>query len=222
VRDLNWGFWAASLIAGGVIGAAVESVTGWLTGWRQRKHETSLQSREHDHLRQDHEADRDHQRELQAQNLRHDRDMKALDRLHERLRRRDANHDEHRESFATSAADFVDWVAYEAGTKHGPSEADWYPELSGPPALSTPDEAAAALRRIALMHPTREVREAADRLHGSFAGHYGSILPNEDGHLTTRTEPSFEELLGWEQGGRALMEMIHEPPPDGHADAANA
>lgn len=213
----NWAFWAA-LILGGVAGILVESFTGMLSGWRQRKHDVSIQMRQHDHTVVDHRAERDHQRALQDQSLLHEREMKALDRRHERLRRRDASHDDQRGVFATRIAAFLEWVEYEIGTEHGPHEVDWYPELSGQREIGTPDQAAAALHKVAMMHPTGDVRSTAEQLYQSFIGHYGEIATDHEGNLVTRRDPSFDQLMHWRDAAKQLLRMIHEPPLDDETD----
>lgn len=78
-------------------------------------------------------------------------------------------------------------------------------------------EAIAALRRVELRHPTREVRELAGTLRQGVSGQYGSIelvwnhAVREHEHQTG-TPPSDDTFRKGSKSSEDLVDAIHEPP----------
>ena len=196
--DIHWGIWAASALAAGFFGVALESFTGLLSGWRQRRHEIDIQHAQHAHVDADHEAEREHQAALQDQRLDHERRLLTLQRQQAALARREQRHHEVAEHVATELGECLTWIEYETGTTFG-LDVDFYPSLSSTSdVITSPQDVATVLQGIAHTYPTKVVREDAARLRERLTAHYGEIGPDQDGNFTNMRDPTLEQMLLWQ------------------------
>ena len=135
------------------------------------------------------------------------------ERDHQTELRRSQGHSDAKGIYLPKAIAVLDWVSYQLAAEFGP-DVDYFDILTSTPAL---DDAgvAAALREIALGHPTKVVRQTAATFRDTFDGTMNDKAVNDS--RAGETEPLGAEIYkNWEHQAEDLIELIHDPlPSDG-------
>jgi hypothetical protein len=191
--------WILIVIFSGIVVAVLNQVGAWVIGVHQSHSQERMQKSE------------------QAFNERLHRD----ERENQSLQLLITAHFKQRQKSLKDAVDVRDWLFHYFYKVYGP-DYDYYGDDDPAPNLRTVTEVLSALNRIAYFHPTRSVRNLANELGSSVAGHFNSVNAQMDG---IGGDPSEDQLSKWMKSARDLIELIHTPPsldevrhPDGDVD----
>lgn len=105
-----------------------------------------------------------------------------------------------RSKYLKLALPVLEWLEYRTVTEHDDGAPGNF--LRSP--MVGAGDAIQALRRISLLHPDKNVRNAANELYAALFSEF-AIVSGE-----TLGNPTFDELLGWSQEAESLCRLIQQ------------